>query len=381
MKSIKNIIPLVVLIAIAAVSCEKEVDYSSERTKKEDSLFKSLYTGEGEDGSFSTALIAGKDIEVSRVIVWNDRGNLFVKYLIENDLTPGDLSDDGALTLITETHLAVSTSLEAIPLNRGGNPKVGKYEYSTDHSPGVSEYTYEIENTWERGTVLTISAHAVVEKTGGIDGLEISLPVSENLNVYYPGTSAGDPCYFDAVVSGGTMLDGIYDSWCIDTDHIIYSGPNYTYLAEVYSSYEEIPDGVLEQPENMDLINWVINQGFVGKPSLYPDLNAYYTMGDVQVAIWTLADDEISTSVGPYSMTRVDEIVAAAMESGEEFIPECTERIAVIIVPVSGAQVTIAQVTFIEVKLPCETIKESAWGQGPGFRGKNWASYFEYILD
>ena len=53
---------------------------------------------------------------------------------------------------------------------------------------------------------------------------------------------------------------------------------------------------------------------------------------------------------------------------------------AVILAPVNGQQVIIAQVTLIEVGVPCETIDETAWGEGLEFPGKNWAMYFEYTV-
>jgi hypothetical protein len=54
--------------------------------------------------------------------------------------------------------------------------------------------------------------------------------------------------------------------------------------------------------------------------------------------------------------------------------------VAVILVPVNGTQVTIAQVTLIENPTSdwCTELYESetAWGFGPRF-GKGWATYFE----
>ena len=381
MKREYYILDVALLLIITAVSCEKDMDYmDDDNLTITNAGYKSMLVSPAGGALFVTDLLAGRSTDVGRVEVWNDAEYLYVRYIIDSDLTPGDITDDGALTLITETHLSVGTSMDAMPVNRGGNPAPGKFEYSGKHFPGVREYTYKIERTWDAGTPLVLAAHAVVEKTGGVPGLEISLPETVNLNVYYPGT-AGEPSYFDAVVTGGSMLDGIYDSWCIDTDNVIYSGSNYTYIANVYSSYEAMPDGIMEQPGNLDLVNWVINQGFVGRPSLYPEVNGNYTMGDVQVAIWTLIDDEISTSVGAYNMVRVNEIIDAAAGAGEEFVPECTEKIAVVIVPVNGAQVTIAQVTFIEVKLPCDDLSETAWAAGRSFRGKSWATWFEYIVE
>jgi hypothetical protein len=170
------------------------------------------------------------------------------------------------------------------------------------------------------------------------------------------------------------MLDGVYDSWCIDIDNVIYS--NNPYPAGVYSSYEDLPPGMVEYPENLVFVNWVINQEFIGKTS--PGGFGTYTWGDIQVAIWTLIEDDPPGAVGLFSWDRVNEIVTGAYAGGEDFSPGCGEHVAVIIVPEGGAQVVITQVTLIEVEVPCNTIDESAWGEGIEFTRKNWAMYFIY---
>jgi len=84
--------------------------------------------------------------------VWNDATTLYVKYQTKDGWE------------MTETHLAVATSLKAIPQTRKGNPKVGKFDYQTQHDPWVPECTYAIPVTWGTGTKVRIAAHAVVLK-------------------------------------------------------------------------------------------------------------------------------------------------------------------------------------------------------------------------
>ena len=91
--------------------------------------------------------------------------------------------------------------------------------------------------------------------------------------------------------SAAAALTGVYEGWCIDTDRLISDNTNYT--AKVYSSYEPLPAGLVEHPENLDLVNWIINQNYVGKPAGGSLGN--YTYGDVQLAIWTLIEDQVST--------------------------------------------------------------------------------------
>jgi hypothetical protein len=315
-------------------------------------------------------------VDVGEVQVWNDGDYLYVKYIVDADLTPGDASDDGVPTLIYQTHLAVESDLESIPQTKKGNPIPGQFEYSTIHDPGVSEFTYQIPLEWDPDTELYIAAHAVVKKLGGLTGLELALPDNVTMKVAYP--YSGGPAYFPTTtISGGTTVYGTYYGWCVDTDRTI--GNNTDYTANVYSSYESLPTGLVEYPENLDLVNWILNQNYVGQTS--PGGYGTYTYGDVQRAIWTLVEDQNSTAgLGPWNQNRVNEILAAAQANGEGFEPGCGEVVAVILVPVTddGApqQIIIAQVTLIQVGVPCEEITETAWGGGTTFGGKQWGTYF-----
>ena len=105
--------------------------------------------------AYSTDMIAdGGDeyIDVGDIIIWQDATNLYVKYV----------TDDG--WEMTETHLHVADAVADIPHTKKGNPKIGKFAYSEDHSPAVTEYLYTILWTVDPGDILFIAAHAVVQK-------------------------------------------------------------------------------------------------------------------------------------------------------------------------------------------------------------------------
>ena len=113
---------------------------------------------------YVTDLIAGggnanSAIDVGDLIVWNDLDYLYVMYV-----TTGDWE-------MTETHLHVADDLVDIPQTKKGNPIPGQFDYSEDHSPAVQEYTYMIpwDDDWPAGTILTIAAHASVQKVIGYD--------------------------------------------------------------------------------------------------------------------------------------------------------------------------------------------------------------------
>ena len=104
-----------------------------------------------------------------------------------------------------------------------------------------------------------------------------ALPATVTINSANPGPLS----YWMTTVSGDAELNGVYEAWCVDNDTTMNSGANYT--ATVYSSYEAYPTILIEKYYNMDLVNWLINQDYVGKPAGGSLGN--YTFSDVQVAI------------------------------------------------------------------------------------------------
>jgi len=332
------------------------------------------------DDPYVTDLIAGggnpaSAIDAGDVLVWNDATYLYVKYV----------TVDG--WCMTEAHLAVTTALNSIP-QKNGNPIPGKFKYGLEFANCQGEYTYQIplsEVDGNSATDLYIAAHAAVRKAvsfeqPNLDSFAAALPEQVTFTVQYP--YIGAPSFFPATtVSGGTMLDGTYDGWSIDTDHVLY--PSKLYLANVYSSYETLPDGLVEHPENLDLFNWIINQDFVGQIS--PGDNKPYSYGDVERAIWTLLEDVVKNPPAPWSQTHVDEIIAAAYANGEGFQPGCNDRLMVILQPVAeypAPAYWLKMIIAIGLGLPCTPTyqSETAWAAGSNFPGANWAMYFNYTI-
>ena len=317
-------------------------------------------------------LYAGQYMLVGKVLVWNDDEKLCVTYQLDDDWF-----NEG--WRIYETHLAVAQTVAGIPQTKKGKAIPGQFDYGDDNLPGVESIQHcipfddeELDSEIECDNELVIAAHAKVKKLGGLEGLELILPDQVYLCI---DSQPGPNGYFGATISGGTVFDGFYDGYCIDTER--YIDNTFCGTVDVYSSYEELPVGLVDYPENLDLVNYIMNQDYIGKTSF---CGGAYTPGDVQWAIWQLVDDNPSAGccAGPWKLCRVAEILDDAADNGEGYEPVCGEKAVVLLVPTEESQPII-----IMVDVPCEG-DETAWGAEElgeiQFSGKNWATYFTYEI-
>lgn len=320
----------------------------------------------------------GAQVDVGDVSVYNDVASLYVSYQIDEDLAidpNAPLAGQEGKWCITGTHLDVQEYWEDIPQTTKGVPIPGQFAYDDIGLYDCEQSAaHTVPNSWASGTTVSIAAHADVQQLVSVEtdlpGFEAALPDQVSMTVAYPG---GDS-YFNTTVSNDGDLNGTYDGWCIDIGHTIT--PGVTYLANVYSSYEDLPEDIpnIDKPENLDLVNYIINN--------YSGDGTPYTMCDVQKAIWTVIDYSMA-SCGSYNQDRVEEIVADATANGAGFVPPCGGFVAVILIPVNLQQAIIAQITTIQVGVECEAVweGETAWGGDYPeiqFPGKTWGIYFEY---
>jgi len=310
----------------------------------------------------TTPLIAGQTMIVGEVSIERIDGQIVVSYEI----------NDSAWS-ITEVHFQVSST----PITQYAP---GQYYYSFE---GLNTQFHQFVATGHSPTDCYFAAHAVITDVVGYEPGPVNLPwFAYNLpdqvkmKVTQP---SGRESYFTTQVYEGGILDGFYDGWCIDVGHTISTNTEYT--ANVYSSYESIPENAnIDKPENLPLVSYIMNNYSAGDLSSSGEA---FTPCDIQRAIWALIDDS-ETGCGSTSETRVTEIVNDALTSGPGFEPDCGEVMAVILVPTDPTrQVTIAQVTVIDVLVECGEIpilgngSETAWGCGTPIRDKkNWGWYF-----
>lgn len=117
-----------------------------------------------------TTLFAGQTIDAGTVTVSNDSSNLYVTFSTTNGWR------------LTETHLAIASTLSGIPQTKSGNPKVGNFPYQRTYDPSVTSdvYVFSLDqlavslglDRFDCGvTSLVIAAHAVVVQLNGNGGV------------------------------------------------------------------------------------------------------------------------------------------------------------------------------------------------------------------
>ncbi|MGB5420490.1 DUF7467 domain-containing protein [Algibacter sp.] len=210
-------------------------------------------------------------------------------------------------------------------------------------------------------TSKSTSARTSISCTPDLEALELGLPDVVEVHVTEkPGANA----YFTIDILDTNLAGTNLEAWCVDQDLSLYANNKADFV--VYSSYETLPPGEFEFPENFDLVNWMLNQNFIGQASVS---GGNYTFGHVQYAMWLLVDDSVCiecsalaapgeatwTSNSAVNVAMAQEIAQAARDNGEDFIPGCGQKIGVILNPSDK------QAIMIVVDVPEKEIEEECF--------------------
>ena len=330
-------------------------------------------------------LIAGQHTVVGQIYVEKDLDNECLKVTYKID---GAAEGDWFLT---EVHLEMVTDPNVFPMTKTGNPKIGNFKFKYSFSPFENTKEFAIpeciplpkDASGKLISPVYIAAHGVVGNKENVIGYTdtpnfeefcASLPKTVDLTVV-DGVSS----YFTSTISDGGWLNGTYPSWCLV--RVITINRNYLYdNFEVYCSLDpDLKDyGLVDFPENMPLVNYILNQDYVGKPAGEYGL---VTKNDVQAAIWKLIDE-----LGPpsgWTNNRVNWILNDVAINAPNFVLGCGSIIGVILAPPRNPDGTYpVQVTIIPVPVNCELYgDETIWARGFDFPGNNWAMFFKYCLE
>jgi hypothetical protein len=193
--------------------------------------------------------------------------------------------------------------------------------------------------------------NSAADQESNLAAFDASLPKTATETLTFPGSGNPPTSYFSAKLSAASILNGIFKDWCADP--VRHITPGIPYTVDVYSSAgATIPQGVLNIPQNLPLVNYLLNQNLVGKTA--PD-GHQITFGDVQEAIWILLASGPGTSPPgvTFIKSHVDQMISDA-QNHKDFVPGVGQLIAVILRPVNSADQTDAQVNIavLQVQTP-----------------------------
>ncbi len=356
-----NLIYLTVLVILILAACKKD-----DNVKPEPEVL-------------TIPLIAEENMEVGAIKVWNEEKILRVQFTTKLGI------------VLTETFLHLwepkgpqgAEYFHGFPFVGNTNePDIERFAHRRKHSNSmVVNYEIPIENKPEMG-FFALAAHAVVTSSMYVyEEFADMLPRDATLKVLMNWDQPEiRPAYFPEVTITNTdgFLDGKYHGWCAQAG--VEAIINKLYDASVFSSLEDL-DGKtgLANPENINQVNWILNQEFIGMElkgegdaGEEVDLGVA-TYGDIQYAIWDLISTLPPNIGSPHDENRVNEIVKRAMPYAD-FIPEYGGIFAIIF------HIEDAQDILIKYPVPYY-LDETAWGMGKYFtERKDRAMYFEYEL-
>ncbi|MFH4967644.1 hypothetical protein V8G61_05500 [Gaetbulibacter sp. M240] len=355
MKKITSLFGLMALLIF--VGCQTEPLSSESSVTSTDSKYKAPEWDDCQTTASVADLYAGQDILVGNVEVTVDGDYYTITYNITNP----DYC-------IKATHLSVEETQSGFPVNGGGNPQIGQFEYNDEHD---CESTVSYEVPTSEGTY--IAAHAVVTCTteGSTEEFYTSLPAMANFCLTSGRLIDGAEGYFKVDIAEGP-LSGSYWGWCADVSKSILSDPTTCYEDFNVLTLGDDISGIISQSDNIDNALWLLNNA-----SLL--LGEGYLYGNIQWAFWKLLNNQECNSCNANLKLPAGDITIAGMEiynramtDGEGYSPECEENTMVIL------DDGVHQPIIIPVPIPCGDCDETAWADGCDFPGNQWATYFNY---
>jgi hypothetical protein len=378
-----KLFPLILLIlTLGFFGCNQSNDITSPETEStEASLEKITVTPINPNSPgqlICTELVAGRNIVVGEVCM--EYNGQIKKLTVTYNITEPNWS-------ITKTHLAIAKHPLLFPRKVTGRPKLNQFPFKGVHA-NVNSVQYVISLNGYNQNVY-IAAHAVVEGAvgTGTPNLEPTLPDSDVLT---PEWTPEEDYTIKAVFDGF----GTYLGWGMDNLRAISNGsPRDIKFLSSYS--DDLPEcsTFIALPENLDLVNWLIN-------NRQPNWDRY----TVQAAIWNLLQpnggisnwqDPNAPNYFEHDEVLREQIVSAAFANGEEFEPACGQKVIILAYgPETDPCNPLKNVVGFEYPVECSggnSVTKAAWAF-PFVNGKpahslshrfsffSWARYFGYRI-
>ena len=326
---------------------------------------------------------------------YNIVGKVYVVKETNGDLTVTYVLDDPDCE-ITQIHLDLASQLNGtLPMgfhvNDQLNPQIGLFDFTEDDFTNNS---------------ITIPKDDVLAALGVGSGFTGKIYVGAHAEVCCPGTEYSNegtcpdfqpeamtpywlPYGQDYTVKVDLATQGTYYGFCVDAQRYISSGMS-RFVNFICSYSPDIPtcSTFIELPENLDLINWIINNRQLD-----------WDKRTLQAAIWQLTNpsgtltnwsDPSAPGYWNHNATLRQTIVDLAYANGEGFVPDCNQKVIVLAWSSNVNEICTPnwQVVFFEVPVECVPVQncETAWGfiyppsDGTSalFPGHVWFRYFGF---
>lgn len=164
-----------------------------------------------------------------------------------------------------------------------------------------------------------------------------SLPAGGTMVISVQDTFDGD--HFTATLSGtgDARFDGkaFGVAYCAAAYLPISSGVGVPYT--FYLADASVPAGVITRPQNLDMVNWILNQDFDAMDN-GDGTGKTYTEAEIQGAIWGLTDNIVFVNSALGTKANAQEIHDLARANGEGFEPGEGDIVGLILDPTPAAE-------------------------------------------
>ena len=319
-------------------------------------------------------LYAGQNWEVGKVLVNNCEDQVGVQYILNDAVTDEEWR-------ITEIHLAIGDSLTDIPQTKTGNPIPGQFPTQQYFETGVTAtdvYCFPREASWAIGTKLYVAAHAVVGRPSAshtelrsfcITSSPTARVVEGGIGV--PATLAWVHPLWNPSLTMPLWQDA---SWIWESYRVI--NPVAGDIVEFSHEFEIegnplsgmlyiTADNGFEAACNTNLVGDSTNLGAGWRTS---DLTEPFVSTAAGISSWSTVR---SFDVAPYLATGTNELAVTGVNEQQTGGTVDSNP--------GGVIYKLCGTSEVEI-LDRESAEETAWGGDKGFRGKNWATYLEYVI-
>lgn len=266
--------------------------------------------------------------------------------------------DTFSITSISDAGGETAGVNESITLEGGGVATLNN-DGTVSFDPGVAYATLEI-----REMEMDQFSFTATDSNGGTATAVADLKVKGALNTIdtiaegFNGVSATvsirntffeGGLYEATVDSEDDRLDGVFaQAFCVNvTEDLVF---DQTFEASIYLSVDgasdtdpdnvaALPDGIVANEENLDLVNWILNQGFENVDAGTHDAGGStvagqnYSAVDIQTAIWSLTNEDTFTFDSENAQELRD--LALSTAEAEGFIPGEGDLVGVILDPIN----------------------------------------------